>query len=152
MNEEQQMASHKWHAVECNNLAWGLSGKSSRTANDNAQMLAAAHASVFHWSKAGTGVHVARAQMIVAHVNALLGYGQVALAAAHECRETLAAEDVPDWEAAFIEAIHAHAHHAAGEMDHFVETHAKAVELGAAIVGEEDRKVFDATFAGIPKP
>ena len=29
---------------------------------------------------------------------------------------------------------------------------AKAVELGAAIVGEEDRKVFDATFAGIPKP
>ncbi|MAE45279.1 MAG: hypothetical protein CMJ86_00145 [Planctomycetes bacterium] len=152
MNEDQQQTSHKWHAIECNNLAWALSEKSERTPTEDAEMLSAAHASAFHWAKVGTETNVARAQMLVAHVSAFLGHGDLAMAAAHECREKLASEDVPDWEAAFIEAIHAHAHYAAGEMERFSKIYAKAAELGAAIAGEEDRKIFEATFNGIPKP
>jgi hypothetical protein len=43
-SEEAITRSHRWHAVECNNLAWDLAGQPSRTDLQNEEMLNAAHA------------------------------------------------------------------------------------------------------------
>ena len=75
----------KWHrrfAVECNNRAWRLSEASTRSPADDAEMVNAAHAAAFHWSKVGTELHAARAEMLLGHVHALLGHGELAMRSA----------------------------------------------------------------------
>ncbi len=44
-------AAHKFFAASCFNNAWTYIEKPERTADDNEQMLALAHASVWHWSQ-----------------------------------------------------------------------------------------------------
>jgi hypothetical protein len=151
MNEDQQQTSHKWHAIECNNLTWTLTEQESRTAEEDATMLAAAYAAAFHWDKVGTDLNRARAQLLVAQVHCCLGHGELAIAAVHESREVLLKTEMPDWEAATLEAIHAHAHFVAGEMQFYTPTYAEAQKLGAAIASDEDRAIFEATFRTVPK-
>ena len=55
---------HKYFAVECNNRAWRLSESPRRSPGDDREMLDAAHAAAFHWSKVGTEVHAARAVLL----------------------------------------------------------------------------------------
>jgi hypothetical protein len=152
MNQEQREASHKWHAIECNNQTWALTEQESRTEQEDAEMLSGAYAAAFHWGKVGTELHKARALLLVAQVHCLLGHGELAIAAAHESREVLIKTEMPDWEAALVEAIHAHAHHVAGEMQFYTPTYAHAKELGAAIASDEDRAIFEATFRTVPSP
>ncbi len=42
-------AAHKYFSAGCFNSAWTLIDKAERTADENEQMLALAHASVWHW-------------------------------------------------------------------------------------------------------
>ena len=42
-SEEEITRSHRWHAIEYNNLAWDLAGQPSRTDLQNEEMLNAAH-------------------------------------------------------------------------------------------------------------
>jgi hypothetical protein len=144
--------SHRWHAVECNNLAWRLSDLASRTPRQDEEMLDAAHASAFHWARAGNDLHAARAKMLLGHIHAALGYGQTALAYAQQSYDFLIAHAPPDWEAAFAHAVLAHAAFAAGEQSLHRQYHASAQALGKAIADPEDREIFFKTFHLIPGP
>jgi hypothetical protein len=152
LSPEEIARSHRWHAVECNNLAWRLSELSERTPAQDAEMHDAAHASAFHWSEVGTELHSARAKMLLGHVHAVLGQGHAALAYAQESFRYLVGHDPPDWERAFAHAVLAHAAHAAGETALYEEHIAEAGELGAGIADPEDREIFLRTFRNIPKP
>jgi hypothetical protein len=152
LSPEEIARSHRWHAVECNNLAWRLSELTQRTPAQDAEMLNAAHASAFHWSKVGTEVHSARAKMLLGHVHALLGHGDLALVYAQESYRYLVAHEPPDWELAFAHAVVGHAAYAAGEADLHRENFAKAEKLGAGIADLEDREIFFKTFRHIPTP
>ena len=89
-------------------------GYSDRTSA--AELLNAAHTAAFHWRALGEELNHMRATMLLANVHALLGHGRIALAFAEETRTNiLARPDTPDWERAFVHAIHAHAACAAGE-------------------------------------
>jgi hypothetical protein len=152
LSPEEIARSHRWHAIECNNLAWKLSDQAGRTPAEDEEMLDTAHASAFHWAKVGTELNHARAKMLLAHVHAALGAGRTALAYAQKSFEYLAAHEAPDWEIAFAHAILAHAAFAAGDAGLHQQHHARAQELGQAIADIEDREIFFKTFDRIPRP
>ena len=91
--------------------------------------------------------------MLLAQVHALVGNGATALACAEDMRrEFLARPDTPDWELAFVHAIHAHAAHAAGDAQRLARP---PVGLGvalAAIADDEDRELVARTFRQVPAP
>jgi len=149
---EELGRSHRWHAVECNNLAWALAELAQRDPEQDEALLDAAHAAAFHWSRVGNELHRARAWMLLGHAHAALGLGRTALVYARRSFDALLAGDPPDWEHAFAHAVLAHAAHAAGDAALHREHHARAEELGRAIADPQDREIFDATFRGIPRP
>ena len=149
---EEIAQSHRWHAIECNNLAWSLSELPRRTPEQDAEMLDAAHASAFHWNRVGTELTAARAHMLLGRVHAALGLGATALRHAQESYGYLADHNPPDWELAFAHAVLAHAACAAGDKSLHEEHYSKAEALGRSIAGDEDREIFFKTFTLIPTP
>lgn len=152
LTPEEIARSHRWHAIECNNLAWRLSDLPGRTPVQDDEMLNAAHASAFHWSVVGTELNQARATMLLGHVHAALGSGDAARRYAQSSYDYLAAHDPPDWEIAFAHAILAHAAFAAGDAALHQQHYARAQELGEAIADPEDKEIFSNTFRFIPAP
>lgn len=149
---DERAASHRWHAIECNNLAWSLSEQAARSASEDDDMLHAAHAAAFHWSRVGNELHRARADMLLARVHALLGNGKAALLYARRCHEYLMGNNPPDWEKAFSHAVLAHASLKAGERVLHATHYAEARKLGESIADSEDRAIFFRTFGTIPGP
>jgi hypothetical protein len=142
--------SHRWHAKECNNLAWDLSELPERSVAQDEEMLNAAHASAYHWAVIGTELNQVRAKMLLGHVYAALGRGQDALSYAQQSFDYLAAHEPPDWEIAFSHAILANAAYAAHEDKLHRQHYARARELGEAISDPEDKEIFFKTFELIP--
>ena len=139
-------------AVEANNRAWRLSESAARTAADDAEMLNAAHAAALHWSKVGTDLHAARADMLLGHVHALLGHGDIAMRYASASFAYFTSHQCADWELAFTHAVLANAASAADDAGLHLQHFAIAKEMGAALVNSEERKIFDATLRRIPQP
>jgi hypothetical protein len=152
LTPEEVSRSHRWHAIECNNLAWRLADQATRTSHEDEVMLNAAHASAFHWAQVGTELNLARAKMLLAHVHAALRHGEIALGYARQSHEFLAASGPPDWEIAFSHAVFAHAASSAGDEALHQHHFARAQELGNAIADPEDKDIFFKTFALIPSP
>ena len=102
----------KWHrrfAVECNNRAWRLSEAAARSPSADEEMLNAAHAAAFHWRQVGNELNRARADMLLGHVHALRGHGDVAMRYADASFRYVTAHESPPWEMAFAHAVLAHA-------------------------------------------
>jgi hypothetical protein len=148
---EDKNASHRAFAATSNNRAWDLSVR-ARSATEDQEMLNAAHASAWHWSKVGTEVNRMRATMLLAEVHALLGFGRSALVYAEEMREYFLRVGAPDWETAFVHVIHAHAASAAGEVFMHRASYESAVAALSAIASEEERSIVASTFSHVPTP
>lgn len=142
----------RFFASIANNQAWQLAeGFSADT--DSVELLNAAHAAAFHWQAVGTELHHMRARMLLAHVHALVGHGRTALALAQQVRSYfLAQPDAPDWELAFVHAIHAHAAQAAGDAEQHASSYATAKQAFEAIADAEDREIVARTYQKLPKP
>lgn len=148
---EEATAWHRRFAAAANNRAWDLTLQ-LRDAAEDREMLNAAHASAWHWSKVGTELNRTRATMLLAEVHALLGLGRSALAYAEEMRGYLLGTQSPDWEMAFVHVIYAHAASAAGETEKHRTSYARAVAAVAAVSSEEERRNVARTFSHVPKP
>lgn len=149
---EQLNQAQRWFAVECNNRAWGLAAQVERTPAETQEMLYAAYAAAFHWSKIGQPINGARAEVTLAHVHALLGHGELAQQYARRCLAFFEHNDREDWDIAFAHAEMAHAASVSGERELHTRHYTIAQTLGAAIQDEEDRHVFLAELARIPPP
>jgi hypothetical protein len=115
-------------------------------------MLHAAHAAALHWSAVGAPLNDARACTLLGHVHATLGHGELALRYARAGHDFFVdAASTPDWEIAFSHAVMAHAAAAAGDPALHHEHHRAARAAGDAIADADDRAIFEATFARIPK-
>ncbi len=142
---------HKRFAAQANNRAWELS-IIERTAEQDREMLDAAHASAWHWSAVGTELNRMRATMLLAEVHALLGFGASALRYAEQMRTYFLGHETDDWELAFTHVIHAHAASAAGAVDtHRLAYQAAKIALNA-IADAEDRAIVNKTFSQVPLP
>jgi hypothetical protein len=142
---------HKRFAAMANNRAWELSIV-KRTAEQDQEMLDAAHASAWHWSAVGTELNRMRSTMLLAEVHALLGFGESALRFAEEMRSYFVDRETADWELAFTHVIHAHAAYAAGAVDTHRIAYANALAATKAIADEEDRAIVNKTFRQVPVP
>lgn len=153
-NQADSTESQDWHkrfAMNCNNRAWELSIQHRTPAQDR-EMLDAAHASAWHWTKIGTELNHMRALMLLAEVHALLGFGSTAFRYAEEMRAYFLNRETPDWELAFAHAIYAHAASAAARHEIHRSAYQAATAALEAIADEEDRIIVARTFDQVPKP
>jgi hypothetical protein len=80
------------------------------------------------------------------------GTGKSALAYAEVMRTYFLGIQSPDWEVAFVHAVHAHAAAAAGDAKKHRDSYALAVAALAAISNEKEKSIVASTFAHVPKP
>lgn len=143
---------HRHFAAQANNRAWDLA-ESRTDASFDAEMLAAAHAAAWHWDAVGTELHRMRALMLLALVNALAGHGQTAWQQAETVRAFFLGQgETPDWEQAFVHAIHALAAAVAGRVDAHRASWEQARLSIAAIADDQDRAIVLKTWAQVPAP
>ena len=99
-NDQEPATWHRRSATESNERASRPSEALSRTAAEKAQNARSSHAAAFHWRKAGSEVHAAGAHMLLAHVNALLREGSIAMPYARRSFDFVTPRASPDREAA----------------------------------------------------
>jgi hypothetical protein len=136
--------AHKYFAVACNHRVWALLAEAERTADEDAEMVDAAHASLFHWRYAGTGIHQQRGEWLISHVYAALAQGAEALHHAERCLALTATyqAEMEDFDVAYAYLGMARAH---AILEHQADAQkylALAQSAGAAIADEEDRSIF----------
>ena len=136
---------------EANNRGWALAEKPSRTADEDAEMLHAAHASRYLWSRIGTEKNLALGDLLLGQVHALLGRAQTATQYAETAAAFLRSRPSEPCELACAHAVRASAAAASGNAGLHRESYARALEIADTLTAE-DRKIFDATFDVIPKP
>lgn len=142
----------KRFAVVCNNRAWQLVEKAERTPSEVHEMLHAAHASAWHWARAGNALNEARANLLLGMSHAFASEGPLGLRYAMLAFNYFNEHEAPDWEQAFAHAALAAAARAAGNPELHREHYAEAQRLGDVIADPEDRAVFLRSFSQVPRP
>jgi DNA-binding transcriptional MerR regulator len=145
-------ATHRTLGAALFNHVWTLLEKADRTADDDAEMVHAAHASRFHWSRAD-GVppeNLARGEWQCSRVYAVLGRAEPALWHAEQCRRILEANVVADFDiAAAYEAL-ARAHAVAGDTAGADTWRARATDALDGIADPDDREIIAGDIATLP--
>lgn len=141
---------HRRLAAELFNDTWRLMMLPSRTHEQEAAMLASAHASLHHWSKVGGPKEAAIGHWQIARVSAMVGLFDGALWHARRCMH------IAD-EHALGPFVHACAHEALaralallGKTEAAEVEAARARALLPAITDAEDREVVESDLATIP--
>lgn len=144
--EEAQLA----FAKRIHGRVWALLDKSDRTPLEAEEMLHAAHASLFHWLSAGTGLNHQRGEWLIARVHAVLGNAPEALRHAGRCQELTDQHSnlMEDFDIAFAHECVARANAVAGNLDVARDYLSKAEASGARIRDADDRKVFFESLHG----
>jgi len=147
--------THRRLGKELYNHTWSLLETSDRTPEQVDEMLAAAHASAYHWSKAGgTRANAARGQWQIARVYSTLGRGEPALWHAHRCVElaeaAVAAGVADDWDLPAAFETLARAQLVAGDEAGAAATRDQARAALEAIADPEDRQLIQQDLDSLP--
>lgn len=142
--DAMDQATHRQLGKDLYNHAWTLLEKADRTPADVDELVLAAHASAFHWSRAGgTLANAARSQWQIARVYSTLGRAEPAHFHARRCLELAEAATAAgvgeDWDLpAALEGL-ARAQAVAGDRVAAEATRSRAQEALAGIADPEDR-------------
>jgi hypothetical protein len=134
-------AAHRRLGVNLFNHVWTFLDAPQRSDDDTFEMIHAAHASLWHWSRPGAGapVNVARGEWQVSRVYAMAGRAEPAMIHGRRCLSLCEAHGIGDFDRAFAhEAIAraaAVAHDPAVRDEHLKRARACADE----IADDEDR-------------
>lgn len=138
-------------ASQANNRAWTLAEQQSRTADEDEEMLQAAHAAMHFWKIAGDARNRAHAAQLVAHAYALLKLPNPAAYYLARARALLLSDEAAPWERAMAHAVAANVAAAQGDSSAHREHYRAASELGASLA-DRDRGVLLATLRVVPAP
>jgi hypothetical protein len=132
---------------------WELLDKGDRSSDENAEMLAAAFASRWHWGQAAeaTKENLAIGDWQVAHVASQLGHGSVALEYATRALAAADAEGWGDWQRASMLEGMARACAAVGDTAGRAKYFAEASAALETIVEAEDRELIASQLATVPE-
>ncbi|MCB1500365.1 MAG: hypothetical protein KDK07_11360 [Bauldia sp.] len=135
---------HRRLAIDFNQRAWTLIDRKDRSTEEADEMIGAAHASLMHWLKAGTGVNQQRGEWLIARAYAEAGRAEPAR---HHLDRMLALteryrDDLADFDIAFAEALAARVEALSGRSEAALVRYAEAQRLGEAIGDEDDRRAF----------
>jgi hypothetical protein len=133
-----------------NGEVWKLLERADRSKLDDDLMIHAAHASCYHWLRAGTGLEHQRSEWLISHVYAGLGIANAALRHATRCLEltTEFANLMKDFDRAYAYEGAARANALAGNRDAAIQYIQLAQDSGQAIGDDEDRRIFLSDFNG----
>jgi hypothetical protein len=142
---------HRPLAAVCNNMAWELHGRGDgRSADETDAMLHMAAASREHWSRAGTWLHIERAEYCLARTHLAAGLHDDAWRHAAQCLAVCLRHQAAPFERFYAHEAMALVHHArreAAELAH----HAQAMlEAHAAMTADDraaSREELDAVVA-----
>jgi len=133
---------HKQLAVDLFNHTWELLDKSERTQAEVDEMIHAAHASRYHWSQAGTALHLARGEWQISRVYSVLGRGEPAHYHANRSLEICQENGFGDFDLAFSYEALARAASVTGNKQTVQENLTLAKEAGEQIAEQDDKDYF----------
>jgi hypothetical protein len=154
--EEAAAAAHaeqparRAFAASANNVAGALRDAPRGDAATDALMLAAAQLARRAWERAGTWLHVERADYQLAMCHAALGQGAAAVTHAQACIDRCNAEGAEPDELFFAHECAAHAQHAAGNAAALQQHRAQMQALLARVDDAEMRRYCAETLARTP--
>lgn len=135
-------ATHRRLAVDLFNHVWTLLEIPDRTPAQEDEMLHAAHASRHHWGVVGTPENRARGEWQCSRVYAMLGRAEPALWHGRRYLALCEEHGIADWDLAFAHEAIARALKVAGDHDGARAEVARAREMAADIVEDEDRELL----------
>jgi len=91
---------HRAFGKEFYNYVWELLDKPHRSKEEDDAMLHAAHASRFHWGKAGTAINLARGEWQISRVYSVLKRAEPAIYHALRCLEICQENNIGDFDLA----------------------------------------------------
>ncbi len=151
-NPEESLEWQRRFAAAANNRAWSLAEATARSADEDEEMLDAAHAARLLWRGIGNAKNAARADLLLGQVHALLGNAAPAMRYAQAAFAVFSGGEGLPWEVAFAHAVLAHAAHVGGDVALHRLHYRKAAEAAQAITVAANRELFEATFRVVPKP
>ena len=144
-------AAHRRLGMDLFNHTWTLIEKADRTPAETDEMIHAAHASRYHWSKAGTTVNLARGEWQIARVYSVLRRAEPALWHAGRClayvEAAVAAGEAEDWDLAAARESMARAAAVAGDAAEAIRWRDLAREALSAIENPADRELIEGDLA-----
>jgi DNA-binding transcriptional MerR regulator len=147
-------AAHRRLGVDLFNYTWTLIEKADRSAAETDEMIHAAHASRYHWSKAGTTVNLGRGEWQIARVYCVLGRAEPALWHAARClayaERAAASGETEAWDLPAAYEAMARAHAIAGDIAAATSWRDRAREALASISEADDREVIEGDLATLP--
>ena len=148
------VAIHRRLGIDLFNHTWTLIEKAARSPAETDEMIHAAHASRYHWSKAGTTANLGRGEWQCSRVYATLGRGEPAVWHARRCVEyseaAAAAGEAESWDVPSSYEAMARALAVAGNRTEAEEWRARARAAVAAIAEPEDRQIIEQDLATLP--
>lgn len=152
--QELDAVAHRRLAVDLFNHVWTLIEKADRSPAEIDEMIHAAHASRYHWSKAGTNANLGRGEWQVARVYSVLGRGEPARWHAARClayaEAARAAGEAEDWDLPSAYEAMARAAAVAGESAEATTWRDKGRAALADISDPADRKLIEGDLATLP--
>ena len=150
--EDEVAAWHRRFAIDLFNRSWDLLEQPGRSADDDAEMLAAAFGSAYHWRQVGTAENVALGDHQIAKVASSVGQPALALHYARRALEAIEIGHFGDWQVAAAYEGMARACAAAGDIagrDYWVQR--CTIALGA-VPDAGDRSVVADQLLNLPPP
>lgn len=145
-------AAHRKLGAALFNHTWTLLENEYRSAEEDAEMMHAAHASAWHWMQAATGepVRRARSEWQCSRVYAVLGRPEPAMFHARNVLAICAAHGIADFDLAFAHEALARAASVAGDLDAARRHAADARAASAGITEDHDRELLLSDLATLP--
>ena len=147
-------AAHRRLGVELFNYTWTLIEKPDRTPAETDEMIHAAHASRYHWSKAGTTVNLGRGEWQIARVYCILSRAEPARWHAARClaytEAAAAAGEVEDWDLPGAYEAMARAAAIAGQAAEAISWRDRSRELVAKVADPADREIIEKDLETLP--
>jgi hypothetical protein len=132
------------------NHVWTLLDSPGRTAEQDLEMIHAAHASAYHWMGVGTATNRARSEWQCSRVYATLGRAEPALWHARNSLAICEQSGIGDFDLAFAYEALARAHAVAGDIAVAIGWLERARSASAAITEDDDRELVLADLRTIP--
>ncbi len=142
--------AHRRLAAELFNYVWRLLEAEARGPDQDDEMIHAAHASRWHWSRTGVddlNQRLAVGEWQCSRVYAVLGRGEPALFHARRCLERVERGDVEPWAVASAYEAMARASSVAGDRNAFEEWRERTRRATAALDDAEEREVIEGDLA-----
>lgn len=137
-------------AAQANNRAWTLAEAASRSADEDEDMLQAAHAAMHFWKIVGNDKNRAHAAQLLAHIYALLKLPNPAAHYLAKSNPVFLSDQAEPWERALAHAVAAHVAAVRGDAAALAEHRQTAAEGAASLPDPEERSVIEATLRVLP--